>query len=111
MQLTDEQLADVKDNFLSQNKGVREWMTDNDLKVTDIRPREVIVQLKAKYGDEPIMTLMQGMRQTNFGKQFSMMASRMCGRPGLTVEQCDMMLAKLQDAIITVNAKKVELQG
>lgn len=111
MELTDQQMADIKDNYLAQSKTIREWMNDNELGPADIRSREVISQLKVKYGDETIQDLMKALRESRFGQQFAMMARRMCSRPGITVEQCDKMLAKLQDAIVTVNAKKAELQA
>jgi len=111
MQLTDQQLADVKDNYLALTKTIREWMNDNQLGTADIAPQQIVVQLKAKYGDETILPLMVALRQANFGRQFSQMAGRMCQRPGLTVELCDTIISHLQDALVTVQAKKTELQG
>ena len=70
-----------------------------------------MTQLKAKYGEESIQALMVALRDARFGQQFVMMATRLCNRPNITVGQCDKMIVKLQDAIVTVNAKKAELQG
>jgi len=89
---------------------LREWMNDNQLGPADIRPREIIQQLKGKYGDEPIQDLIEALRDSRIGMQFTVMAQRMCSRPNITVERCDKMIAKLQDAIVTVNVKKAELQ-
>ena len=111
MQLTDEQLADVKDNYLAQQKPIRDWMTDNNLNMQDIKPREVIQQLNTKYTVEVIRPLLLAMRESNMGNQFTRMATRMCSRPGITVERCNQLLASLQDAVITVSAKKAELEG
>ena len=111
MELTDQQLADIKDNYLGEAKTIREWMNDNELGVADIKPREILTQLKAKYDDETVNGLMKNLRDANLGRQFTMMSSRMCSRPGITVEQCDQLLAKLQDATVTIQAKKAELQA
>ena len=111
MELTNDQLKTIMVDYLKKGKTLREWMNDNQLGPADIRPRQILEQLKTVYKEETVMEAMKGLRDARFGQQFSVMAARMCSRPNVTVEQCDMMLAKLQDAIVTVNAKKAELQA
>lgn len=111
MELTKEQLSDIMANYLKKGKTIREWMNDNELGPADIRPRQILEQLKTVYKEETVQEVMKALREANFGRQFGMMASRMCNRPGITVEQCDQLLARLQDATVTVNAKKAELQA
>jgi len=110
MTLTDEQLEDIKTNYLEQQKGLMKWMPDNNLTRSDIKPREVIEQLKAKYTDETIQALMVPLRNAAIGTQFGRMAERMLRRPNINVATCDALVAGLQDALVTVNAKKAELE-
>ena len=111
MELTDEQLADIKENYLEKYKPFRHWMDDNSLTFDDIRPRDIMVGLRAKYGVSEVRELMSALRKERVDKQFTMMTSRMCMNPDLTVEQCESVIAQLQDAIVTMQAKKDELQG
>jgi len=110
MELTEQQLNTIMNDYLKKKRTIREWMNDNRLGPADIRPREILQRLKAVYEEETVRDVMQALRQSRFGHQFPLMASRLCQNRDLTVEQCDQLLAKLQDAVVTVNAKKVELQ-
>ena len=42
---------------------------------------------------------------------FSRFTENFCGQTGLTVEQCDAVIAALQDAEVIIEAKKAELQA
>ena len=110
MELTDEQLTQVR-AYLEQKKPLRKWMNDNSLGQADVRPRQIIEQLKAKYGEDDVKELISSMREANYGQQFTMMTRRLLSQSDITVGQCDALLAKLQDAIVTVQAKKAELQA
>lgn len=110
MQLTDEQLAGAK-AALEEKKRIVEWMQENELSRDDIKPRDIITQLNEKYGQEVMQPIMQGLRQSMIGRQITMMTSRIIERPNLTVETCDALIGNLQDALVTVQAKKAQLEG
>lgn len=109
MKLTVKQLNEVK-KYLEDQKRIVEWMNENEIGVADIKPREIMEQLKAKFGDDDINTLMQSIQRANFGQQIPKMISRMLNNVN-DVERCDSLIAKIQDALVTVQAKKAELEG
>jgi hypothetical protein len=87
-----------------------EWLADNPIEGVN-RPGLVVRQLRQKYTPEVIKGLMDALREANFGMQITRVTARMLQQDGLNVEKCDKLLTKLQDAVVTVNAKKAELQG
>jgi hypothetical protein len=111
MTLTDEQLEDIKTNYLEQQKGPMVWMQDNSLTRDDVKPREIMEQLRTKYTGEVIQALMGPLRNARIGGQFGRMAERMLERNNADVALCDSLIAGLQDALVTVNAKKAELEA
>jgi len=111
MTLTDEQLEDIKTNYLEQQRGPMQWLQANSLTRDDIKPREIMEQLKTKYTPEVIQALMGALRNAQIGTQFGRMTERMLERGNADVTLCDALIAGLQDALVTVNAKKAELEA
>lgn len=110
MQLTDSQLADIKDDYMTKSKTVRDWIKDNELEES-IYPRDIIEQLMVKYTKEVIHSMMRGRRQERELERIPIIITRFTSRQDITVEVCDDIIANLQDALITISAKKAELQG
>jgi len=109
MELTSDQLTEVKD-YITQKKTVMDWMTDNGLSRDDVRPVAIVKKLKEMYGDDEIATLLRSMRDARFGIQVTRIVSRMMSRQAVNVAMCDSLIAKLQDCLVTVQAKKSELE-
>ena len=110
MNLSTEQLASAKAAIEAGTRLVQ-WMRDNSLSRSDIRPRQVLEQLKSAYGDEVIETAMSDIFAVNYGALLDNMVSRLISRPNVTVAMCDTLLARLQASTVDVQAKKDELQA
>jgi hypothetical protein len=54
MTLTDEQLNDVKTNYLDKMKRPYLWAIDNNIDRADLKPMDLIAQLREKYGTDII---------------------------------------------------------
>lgn len=111
MELTDVQLNEIKDDYLVNKKTVMNWMNDNELGAQDIRPNQIMIQLRDKFGTDEIQSLMMGIRKANYGAQIINFVERMIGNNNLDVEMCDSLIEKIQDCLVTVQAKKAELEG
>ncbi len=80
----------------------RKWVADNGLD-GQIRPGKVVQQLRKSKG-----AAMAGVTMPRF---VAGMAAQFCANEGITVESCDVAIAALQDAAVTLQAKKAELQA
>lgn len=109
MELTSEQLSDLKD-YITQNKTVMNWMDDNDLSRDDIPPRDIVTALREEYGTDEVNTLLRTMRDARFGSQVMHVVSRMLTRTHMSVAMCDSLIAKLEDCLVSAQAKKAELE-
>lgn len=110
MQLTAAQLAEVK-SYLESGKRILVWMNDNELGRQDIKPRDIVNQLKEEFGEDAIKDAIKIMQTANYGMQITRMASRMIERDGVTTKQLDGLIGRLQDALVLAQAKKAELEG
>jgi hypothetical protein len=109
MQLTEEQMADIKTNSLEKSKRLRVWIDDNEL-TGQIGPGDAFTQLSDYYGEDTIKNLLQAINEAEFGDQFVKAADNLCKRD-LTRAQCDKLLGKIEAARLAVQAKKAAAQS
>jgi hypothetical protein len=106
MQLTNEQLASAKSSLDNEVRLIK-WIEDNNI---DLTPRDLLSQLREKYGQEEIQKRMQVLRSANIGLQFKRQIERMVENRVKTVKQCDSLTEVLTECLVVVAEKKAELE-
>lgn len=110
MKLTDIQLIEVYSQ-IEQKKTIISWLRDNKIA---LKPAEVIDQLNEKYGTEVISSLVTAMRLSQRSKNVMVPIQRRINRliqnDKLSSEDCDNLVASLQELSNSVIAKKENIQ-
>lgn len=105
MQLTEQQVDEVLGKIAEMIQqgtrpldAVREWVEESG---SDMSARVVMRTIRKNHQSRLFPTVLPF--------RVNIMTERFCGVEGISAEDCDSLIAALQDAVVTVEAKKANL--